>query len=88
MAVMARCCIFLVLIKLVQSARAKSFFCVFLVIVGLVCLSAHCYNRQPKSLPFRTTTMGPYFGKILNGSQWRETTNILISFELCPELHI
>jgi len=23
--------------------------------------------------------MGPYFGKILNGSQWRETTDILIS---------
>jgi len=44
--------------------------------------------REPKSLPFWSTTMGPYFGKILNGSQWRVTTNILIWFELCPELHI
>jgi len=26
--------------------------------------------------------------KILRGSQWGETTNILILFELCPELHI
>jgi len=58
-----------------------------LVWSSMCCIHIILY-REPKSLPFRSTTMGPYFWKILYGSQWRETINILISFELCPELHI
>jgi len=56
--------------------------------IGYVIKTVHFMYREPKSPPFRSTTMGPYFGKILNGSQWREATNILISFELCTELHM
>jgi len=44
--------------------------------------------RVAKSLPFRWTSMGPYFERIMYWSQWREKDYLSITFELCHELHI
>ena len=45
-------------------------------------------HREAKSLPFRGSSMGPYFGKVMHWSQWREKDYLSIPFELCHELHI